>query len=126
MLFICLIYILDFILNEKYDIQCSNSFRFDNVFDSDTRKKLNKLPDVSIDYHIKLVNIERNKLMIKTNEGEYIKQTGLNDFNFTHNLSKIGGKRYKIIYQCENSNCSDLYINKQKYLIILYKNFYYI
>ena len=49
MLFICLIYILDFILNEKYDIQCFNSFGFDYAFDSDTRKTLNKLPDVSID-----------------------------------------------------------------------------
>ena len=62
--------------------------------------------------------------MIKTDEGEYIKPTGMNHFDFTHNLSKIRGKKYKIIYQCENPNCSDLYIRKEVYLITSNKGFY--
>ena len=124
MFLICLIYILDFILNEKYDVQCSNSFRFDNVFDTNKGKTLNKLPDVSIDYSIQVGNQGSNKWMIKTDEGEYLKHIGLFGFDFTHNLSKIGGKKYSIIYQCENSNCSDLYINKEEYLIIFFKWFY--
>ena len=119
MFFICLIYILDFILNEKFDIQCLTSYRFNN---DDTEKDLNKIPDVAIDFNILVGAQPINKLIIKTNEGEYI--SGKNGFDFTKNISKIGGTKYEIIYQCENSNCTDLYISKEDFLSVGYKMFY--
>ena len=103
MLFICLIYILDFILNEKYDIQCLTSYRFNN---DDTEKDLNKIPDVLVDFKILVSLLLPNKLIIKTDEGEYI--SIVNELHYTKNISKIIGTEYEIIYQCENSNCSDL------------------
>ena len=119
MLFICLIYILDFILNEKFDIQCLTSYRFENDLD-DTEKNLNKFPDVSVDFEILLANA--SNMMIKTNEGEYISAM---DFpHFTKNISKIVGTKYEIIYQCQNKNCSDLYISESDYVGILHKSFY--
>ena len=120
MLFICLIYILDFILNEKFDIQCLTSYRFKNYFD-DTEKDLNKIPDVLVDFGI-LVTLPANKLIIKTDEGEYISM--VNELKFTKNISKIVGTEYEIIYQCENSNCSDLYFTMFNYVFISHKQFY--
>jgi hypothetical protein len=121
MFFICLIYILDFILNEKFDIQCLTSYRFKNYFEQN-EKDLNKIPDVAIDFNIQVGAQPINKLIIKTNEGEYI--SGKNGFDFTKNISKIGGTKYEIIYQCENSNCTDLYISKEDFLSVGYKMFY--
>ena len=119
MLFICLIYILDFILNEKYDIQCLTSYRFNN---DDTEKDLNKIPDVLVDFKILVSLLLPNKLIIKTDEGEYISM--VNELHYTKNISKIIGTEYEIIYQCENSNCTDLYISKEDFLSVGYKMFY--
>ena len=121
MLFICLVYILDFILNEKFDIQCLTTYRFKNFLD-DTVKNLNKFPDVSVDYEIILPLQPRNNWLIKTNEGEYF--SGNDCFDFTKNISKIIRTKYEIIYQCETSNCSDLNIFEEDDLIIWHKRFY--
>jgi hypothetical protein len=108
MLFICLIYILDFILNEKYDIQCLTSYIFKI---DDTEKDLNKIPDVLVDFKILVSQLLPNKLIIKTDEGEYISM--VNELHYTKNISKIIGTEYEIIYQCENSNCT-IYIFLRK------------
>jgi len=121
MLFICLIYILDFILNEKFDIQCLTSYSFENYLD-ENEKDLNKIPDVSVEFEIVVLDQPINKLIIKTNEGEYI--SGIDGFHFIKNISKIPGTRYEIIYQCENSNCSDLYVSKEAFAFIGHKRFY--
>ena len=119
MLFICLIYILDFILNEKYDIQCFTSYIFKI---DDTEKDLNKIPDVLVDFKILVSLLLPNKLIIKTDEGEYISM--VNELHYTKNISKIIGTEYEIIYQCENSNCSDLYFTIVNYVYISHKRFY--
>ena len=44
MLFICLIYILDYILNEKYEIESSVLYKIRNIFETIDERKLNKIP----------------------------------------------------------------------------------
>lgn len=106
MFFISFIYILDFALNEKIDIQTFISYVFLGITDN-TGKNLNKLPDVPVDFNIRIYSELPYKWKIKTLEEEYV--PGEKGFYFSKNLSDIIGKSYEIIYQCENSDCSDLY-----------------
>ena len=60
MLFICLIYILDYIINEKYEIESSVFVSFRDQLTTDERN-LNKIPEININFLIKIESFGFNK-----------------------------------------------------------------
>ena len=139
MLFICFIYILDYIINEKYEIQSSVFFKFRDSLTTDVRN-LNKIPEININF---LINIQSplfnpssnpfyvKNLIIKNKKGEYIKQNidylWLYDgtFNITKKLPELMNERYEIIYKCPKNNCSASFVSENDILSII-KNMFYI
>ena len=134
MIFICVIYIVDYIINEKYDIQCSYSFKFRERNNKNDERELNKLPDIPINFLIdinyfnheyyKKDFLDKNRLVIKNNKGEYIKIGPFLSFDITREISDLENEYYEVIYKCRKNNCSDFYINNNYYLEVYLTEFY--
>ena len=132
MLFICLIYILDYIINEKYEIEISVFVSFRDQLTTDERN-LNKIPEININFLIQIFHFGFSpssdpfyvkNLVLKNKKGEYIKQDGRNwgfqvgSFNITKKLSELKKERYEIIYKCPKHNCSASFVSLHDVLSI--------
>ena len=123
MLFISLIYILDFYLKEEYEIECNTHYIF---ADSDTNdKELNTIPAPLVNFTIKATffdlsekwEVFKERIFLRLNFDEDFKPNShkpldrpnsemfLFDF-YEKNISKVD--YIEFIYKCKEINCTDL------------------
>ena len=131
MLFICLIYILDYILNEKYEIESSVLYNNRNLFGTIDERKLNKIPDIEINFIIYLhTNLDYPKgVFIKTSKGEYIKPQDyepgvIPPIYIKKQLPELISENYELIYKCPTNNCSASFVSEEDALCILKDTFH--
>ncbi len=121
MLFISLLYILDYILKEDFDIECNNY----NFFNPDDNKELNKIPKPIVDFTIKVIFFDiyedfkdfSERLFLKINKetfqpSSYIYVDDFHKGMFIFDLynQNISESNYiKFIYKCKEFNCSDIH-----------------
>ena len=127
MIFICLIYIADFIMNEKYDIQCSTAFRFRDKKNINDQRELNKVPNFPVNFFIDIYgdhyfffDHDIHDFNLKTDKGGDINrgfEFDLSFFNITINLTNLDGAKYELIYKCKKENCSELFFDKENLYI---------
>ena len=121
MFFISLLYILDFAINEKHEIESDILNNFYSSFTTNRNFEENKNfqeSNINVDFKIALEvnldnNIDLNILLDKiflNYDGKLYKGFIYEDFSIFFNITKRMGdsKTMKIIYKCDNLNCSNI------------------
>ena len=133
MAFISLLYILDYILNEKFEIESSvfYTFRRNDFIEKKDERSLNKIPEIKINFLIYSTTFEfyPNNMFLKTTKGEYIKPQeydlgGIPSINITRQLPELKTEAYELIYKCPTNNCSASFVSESHFLSIIKNKFY--
>ena len=134
MAFISLLYILDYILNEKFEIESSVFYTFrrnNNYIEKKDERSLNKIPEIKINFLIYLAtfSLYPNNMFLKTPKGEYIKPQeydlgGIPSINITRQLPELITEDYELIYKCPTNNFSASFVSEYHLLSIIKNKFY--